>query len=125
MTACLTICDSCAFSPEEKLRDGLSGGAILAALVEARAAGLPGLAIRRHTCLMGCTRACNVALSAPGKITYVLGGFRPEPEAAAAILAYAALYAGSPTGQVPLRQWPAGVRGHFVARIPPLPGDPA
>ena len=78
---------------------------------------------RRHACLMGCDHHCNVGLSAPGKITYVMGSFAPEAEAAEALVAFAALYDASETGQVPYRQWPQGVKGHFVSRVPPLPAD--
>ena len=70
---------------------------------------------------MGCERACNIIVQAAGKIGYSLGKFEPEPEAAAAIVAYAALHAASETGQVPFRTWPVGVKGHFVSRHVPLP----
>lgn len=115
----LTVCETCAFAPGERTRGGLTAGETFARLVESRADLAPDLRIRRHPCLMGCTHPCNVAVSAPGRIAYVLGGFRPDPEAAAAVLAFARLHAASPTGQVPFRLWPAGVRGHFVARLPP------
>jgi predicted metal-binding protein len=50
---------------------------------------------------------------------YVLGKFEPTDEAAQAILDYAVLYAGSAEGIVPYRQWPHGVKGHFIVRTPP------
>ena len=52
-----------------------------------------------------------------------LGGFDPEPEAASGIVAYAMAHAGSETGQVPYREWPQAIKGHFVTRHPPLPED--
>ncbi|RMF34879.1 MAG: DUF1636 domain-containing protein [Alphaproteobacteria bacterium] len=126
MRATLIICDTCAYSVEEKTRGGQTGGQWLAALIERLVPAAPEVEIRRHSCLMGCAHSCNVALSQPGKISYVLGGFRPESAAAEAILAFARAYADSPTGQVPYRQWPQGVKGHFIARIPPLaPADGA
>jgi predicted metal-binding protein len=36
------------------------------------------------------------------------------------VVDYARLHAESPTGQVPFKQWPQGVKGHFVARIPAI-----
>ncbi|QDL92017.1 DUF1636 domain-containing protein [Paroceanicella profunda] len=121
MQTVITICDTCRFSEAEKLSpDGETGGALLAAMIERGADG-ETVAVRRHSCLMGCERHCNVALSAPGKLTYVLGRFLPEAEAAEAIVDFARQHALSESGQVPFRAWPQGVKGHFVARIPPLP----
>lgn len=118
MTARLIICDTCAWGPDEKVRDGRTGGEALLAEVLA-AGGRPGVTVERHSCLMGCAHSCNVALSEDGKIGYALGSFTPDAESAAALLDYAAKYAASETGQVPYREWPQGVKGHFVARIPP------
>ena len=56
-----------------------------------------------------------------GKLAYSLGDFTPDRETAEAIVAWAALHADSAGGQVPYRQWPQGVKGHFVSRHPPLP----
>lgn len=72
---------------------------------------------------MGCTRACNVAVQGAGKLAYTLGMFEPTPEAAEAICDWAALHAESETGIVPYRQWPEGVKGHFVTRHLPLPQE--
>jgi predicted metal-binding protein len=95
---------------------------VLAGLVETAAAGT-GLRTRRVSCLMGCTHGCNVAIQAQGKLAYTLGRFSPDADSAGAIVDYARLHADSDTGQVPFRQWPQGVKGHFVTRHPPLPDD--
>ncbi len=125
MTTWITICDTCK-------RDGwdLSGmqatdGEKLAELVEAALSGSgeTGLRSRRVSCLMGCTHGCNVAIQGEGKLAYTLGRFAPEPDAAEAIVGYARLHASSDSGQVPYRQWPTGVKGHFVTRHPPLPRE--
>ena len=70
---------------------------------------------------MGCSHGCNVALQAPGKLAYTLGNFETSQEAAEGIVAYAALHAESPSGQVPFRSWPQAIKGHFITRHPPLP----
>ena len=70
-------------------------------------------------CLFACTEFCTVHIRAPGKISYVLGRFEPVDEAARAILDYARAYAASEIGQVPFREWPQGVKGHFITRQPP------
>lgn len=114
----ITVCDTCNFSSDQKLLDGKTGGEILAAHLEALAGA--GITVRRQSCLMGCDRHCNVALQAAGKLSYVLGRFTPDAGAAQAIVDYAKAYGESESGQVPYQQWPQGVKGHFVARIPPL-----
>lgn len=120
MASTLTICDTCKREGWDAETAGRTDGESLAALIEAAAAGQQTLITRRHSCLMGCTRACNVALQAPGKLAYTLGNFEPTPEAAQAIVDYALLHAQSASGQVPYRQWPEAVKGHFVTRHPPL-----
>ena len=92
----------------------------MAELVEKHAAGLD-VKTRRVSCLMGCAHGCNVTIQAQGKLSYTLGRFTPDDESAAAIVGYAELHRESDNGQVPYRQWPAGVKGHFVTRHPPLP----
>ena len=121
MTATITVCDTCRYAEAETAADGLTGGARFAGHVEAAAAGMAGITVRRFSCLMGCDHHCNAGLSAPGKIAYVLGRFAPTAEDAAALVAYAALYAGSRGGAVPFTQWPEGVKGRFIARMPPQP----
>jgi predicted metal-binding protein len=119
----ITVCDTCKREGWQAGQDVPTDGEVLARLVEAEAATQPDLAVRRHSCLMGCTRACNVAVQGPGKLAYTLGAFEPTPEAAAGICAWAALHATSDTGIVPYRQWPEAVKGHFVTRHPPLPPE--
>ena len=126
MTTTIFVCDTCRFSLLDKTGpDGRTGGEVLAGAVEALAAGRDRIAVARQSCLMGCERHCNVAVTAPGKLSYVLGQFAPSEESAAAIVEYALCHAGTDTGQVPFKQWPQGVKGHFVARIPAVGGDDA
>jgi predicted metal-binding protein len=40
-------------------------------------------------------------------------------DAARAILDYALHHAASEEGRVPFRDWPQGVKGHFIVRVPP------
>jgi len=49
----------------------------------------------------------------------VLGDFTPDEDAARAILEYAARHAESEHGRVPFKEWPQGVKGHFITRTPP------
>ena len=122
MTTWITICDTCKREGWELTAMDRTDGEILATLIEAAATG--PVATRRVSCTMGCERACNIIIQGAGKIGYSLGKFDPTPDAAAAIVAYAAQHAASPTGQVPFREWPLGVKGHFVSRHVPLPDVP-
>lgn len=121
MTTWITICDTCKRTGWEESGRAETDGERLAALIEALAGN--DVETRRHSCLMGCTRGCNVSIQATDKIGYTLGEFAPGEEAAQAIVGYARLHAQSDTGQVPYRQWPEGVKGHFITRHPPLPKD--
>ena len=119
----LIVCNTCRFSAEEREdADGVRGGARLVAALRAEQAGderLDGLAIEEMPCLFNCTQHCSIHVRAPGKIGYVLGRFEPTDEAARAILDYAIAYMASDEGVVPYRQWPEGVKGHFIVRVPP------
>ncbi len=124
-TTWITVCDTCKRDGWEAGDMGQTDGERLAALVEAAAAGIAEVRTRRVSCLMGCKHGCNVAIQGSGKLNYTLGDFEPESEAAEGVVAYAALHAQSETGQVPYRNWPQAVKGHFVTRHPPLPDDDA
>ncbi len=121
--ASLVVCNTCRFSAEEREdADGVRGGARLVAALRAVMAAdnrLDGFAIEEMPCLFNCTQHCSIHLRGPGKIGYVLGRFEPTAQAARAILDYAVAYMASDEGVVPYRQWPEGVKGHFIVRVPP------
>ncbi len=117
----ILVCDTCRYSQTEKLNGDQTGGEILADLVEKAAP--TGISVKRHSCLMGCDHHCNIAIRAKGKLTYVLGRFEPNAESAAAITEFATGFDASQTGRVPFREWPQGVKGHFVSRVPPIEDD--
>ena len=123
MSTWITVCDTC--KRPETLVVGPDGtdGEKLAALVERAAAGR--VKVRRFSCLMGCAQACNVTIQAPGKIGYTLSAFAPTEDSAGAIADYAEQHQASSTGQVPYRDWPEGVKGHFASRHPILDDDTA
>jgi predicted metal-binding protein len=121
MTTWITICDTCKREGWEAGAMEQTDGEALAALVEATATGLAAVKTRRVSCLMGCKRGCNIAIQANGKLNYTLGEFEPTAEAASGIVAYALSHSTSDTGQVPYRDWPQSIKGHFVTRHPPLP----
>ena len=125
MTTTIFVCDTCRYSVEDKTTktsngDEKTGGEILAEKIEQLAQGVEGVEVQRQSCLMGCERHCNTAVTAPDKLTYVIGKFEPTADSAEAVVEYAKLHAASEKGQVPFKTWPQGVKGHFAARIPPL-----
>jgi len=92
------------------------GALMLAALLAGDAPA--GVAIKGVECLSACNNGCAVALSAPGKWSYVYGNLAPDQHAGA-ILEGAALYAASADGIVPWRTRPEIFRKQSLARIPP------
>ena len=121
MTTWITICDTCKRDGWEDSGMEQTDGERLAALIEAAATDRQDVRTRRVSCTMGCERACNIVVQGAGKIGYSLGRFDPVAEDADAIVDYAEAHAASDTGRVPFREWPQGVKGHFVSRQVPLP----
>ncbi|MGB3689157.1 MAG: DUF1636 domain-containing protein [Jannaschia helgolandensis] len=119
MTTTITICDTCK-RDDWNATSGATDGEVLASLIEAAAANVDNVSTRRHSCLMGCSGACNITLQSTGKMAYTLGRFDPTNEAAQGIVDYAAMHAATDTGVVPFREWPIAIKGHFVTRHPPL-----
>jgi predicted metal-binding protein len=119
----VVTCSTCRFSSQE--RDdahGVRGGARLAEALRSMQASDPrygAIAIQDMPCLFACADHCTIHLRAPGKVSYVMGRFTPDADAARAILDYAVQYADSEHGRVPFKQWPEGVKGHFITRSPP------
>ncbi len=122
MTTWITICDTCKRDGWETGDMALTDGERLADMIEARAKDST-VKTRRNSCLMGCTHGCNVAIQAAGKLAYTVGNFTPDETTADAIVTYAELHAESDRGQVPYRQWPQDIKGHFITRHQPLPED--
>lgn len=122
MTA-VVVCNTCRHAKDQPSdATGQRGGRVLADTLRGVQKSRPdyaAIAIQEMPCLFACGEHCTVHLRAPKKISYVLGRFAPTPEDAAAILDYAVQYAASPEGVVPYRDWPEGVKGHFITRTPP------
>lgn len=115
MAATLHVCMTCkAGLPLDE--DATAPGALLHAALVAQ--GAQGVRIVGVECLSACNQGCAVALSAPGKWSYVYG--RLTDADAADVLAGAAAYAETPDGIVPWRSRPVIFRKQSLARIPPL-----
>jgi predicted metal-binding protein len=121
--AAVVACSTCRHSADDRDDEaGKRGGARLADALRAVKASddrYAPVAVQEMACLFACKDFCAVHLRAPGKVSYVLGRFTPDADAARAILDYALHYAASEHGRVPFGQWPEGVKGHFITRSPP------
>lgn|SRR5574337_609534 len=108
--ATLFVCVKCKSGEKE------AGQALFAALSERSCDG--ALALKAVECFAVCKRPCTVALTAPGKWTYVVGDLRPDDHVGD-ILDAAQRYAASPDGVVPWRERPVSFRKGVVSRTPP------
>jgi predicted metal-binding protein len=77
----------------------------------------PGFRVVETECLSNCNRGCSVALSGPGRWSYVYGDLRET--SVDDLLAGASRYAATADGLVPWRERPMIFRKGVIARIPP------
>ena len=118
----MVFCTTCRFPDKKKVNaDGVTGGEMMAREMEALLAEKQrqDIHVERQECLWSCSEHCNVLLRDTEKFSYLTGRFGPQRESAESLLAWFDLHGESEQGAVPFRQWPDGMRGHFIARIPP------
>ncbi len=116
MTVTLHVCTTCKSGEVIEDETQRPGALLLAALTATQTPD--GVRIVPVECLSACSQGASVALSAPGKWTYVYG--RLTSDDAADILAGATAYAASNDGLVPWRERPVIFRKQSLARIPPM-----
>jgi predicted metal-binding protein len=116
MAVTLHVCTTCKANLPVEDGETPLGAQLYAAIL----AGEPpeGVRIIGVECLSACKEGAAVALSAPGRWSYVYG--RMTPADAADILSGAAAYARAPDGLVPWRERPIIFRKQSLARIPPM-----
>lgn len=115
----IIVCSTCRFTADERDNpEGMRGGGLFAKAVR-EAASADGFEVQEMACLFACSQRCVVHLRAEGKIGYVLGKFEPDADSARAVVDYFRLYKDSEEGVVPYKDWPEGVKGHFLVRVPP------
>jgi len=120
----LSICLRCRDGRETDTSDlDMRGGrrlsrAVAEAFAASEAAQL-GVKVRGVNCMSQCKRPCTIALSGPGRFTYLFGDLDPEI-GAADVLAVAAAYAQSETGFLPREARPRVLQAGILGRIPPL-----
>ena len=119
MGAILHVCITCRAGQAPEAGQPCPGARLYAALAEQPAPA--GVRVRAVECLSACGNGPAIALSAPGRWSYIHGPMAQED--APSILGFAAAYAAAPEGIVPWRARPALFRKHVIARLPPF-GDP-
>ena len=82
--------------------------------------GRSDVRVQSQACLWNCTRPCSVVMRDDERFSYVTGGNVPTKAQAEAILQWFDAHGQTETGEVPFKQWPQAMRGHFIARMPPL-----
>lgn len=120
----LSICLRCRDGRETRDTDlDQRGGRRLArAVVEAfpeSAAAQRGVQLRGVHCMSQCKRPCTIALSSPGRFTYLFGDLDPALHAGD-VLAVAAAYVDATDGFLPRQERPQVLRAGILGRIPPL-----
>ncbi len=78
-----------------------------------------GIRLRGVNCMSNCKRPCTIALSGPGRFTYLFGDLDPTLHAGD-VLAVAAAYAEAEDGFLPRSARPEVLREGILGRIPPL-----
>lgn len=118
----LFVCVTCRAQTTEPAQDDRPrpGARLLAAINAAPAARREGLAIEAVECLSNCSRSCTIAVTAPGKWTYVLGALDPDLHADD-VLAFARLHRAHEAGLPAWRERPEYIRKNTISRVPPLP----
>jgi predicted metal-binding protein len=122
----IVICTTCKFSETAKFApDGRTGGEMMLAAMQGLLAklGRVDLVAEPQTCLWNCTRPCSVVMQDSERFSYVTGGNTPDEAQAEALLTWFDLHGETADGSVPFKQWPQKMRGHFIARIPPLKSE--
>jgi predicted metal-binding protein len=116
MTVTLHVCITCRAGQSLAEGEETPGARLHAAVL---GVGVPeGVNVVPVECLSACSQGCSVALSAPGRWSYVYG--RLSDANAREIVAGAAAYAAAADGIVPWRSRPEIFRKQSLARIPPI-----
>lgn len=117
----LHVCMRCRGGQETSATTERGGARLARAILAARAArhDLPPHAVHGVHCMSQCKRPCTVALTAPGRFTYLFGDLQPDRDAEA-VVALLPLYAAAADGFLPRDQRPRAMQAGILGRIPPL-----
>jgi len=121
--ASVVVCSSCRLSKDAPVdAGGRTGGELFGLALDAALAEhacRDRVALQAMPCLFACSSHCTVFIRSDARLGYILGRFVPSMPQANALLDYVAEYLRSADGVVPYGNWPEGVKGHFLVRVPP------
>jgi predicted metal-binding protein len=118
----LFVCELCQSStslPQESHDNVSAGQSLIQNLKNDLAPVGDAVQLQPVRCMAGCSRACNVSLAAPDKLTFILSHVSPTDSAA--IAEFCQQYAESSDGRVPYRSRSPIVQQSTVFVLPPLP----
>jgi predicted metal-binding protein len=117
----IIVCTTCKFQDGRKLDDeGLSAGQRMVAALKSVTQSRSDVVVQEQVCMWNCTKPCSVVLRDDKRYSYVTGGHVPSEAQAEAIVQWFDAHGATEKGEVPFRQWPDLMRGHFIARMPPV-----
>jgi predicted metal-binding protein len=119
----LVLCNTCRFPDGRKQADdGRTGGQTLIAELRGLLSdqGRSDVDVVEQTCLWNCSQSCSVVIRDTDRFSYITGKHVATRDQAMAILQWFDAHGETETGEVPFKQWPDAMRGHFIARIPPV-----
>ena len=117
----LSVCVSCRDGRElgpDSERGGARFARTIAAGLATRREDLPPVSLRGVACMSQCNRTCVVALTAPGRFTYLFGDLDPDCHADA-VLDVLVPYAAGTEGFMERTSRPEPLRAGILGRIPP------
>lgn len=122
----LFVCSLCQFSAAEATGDGRSGGQYLIDQITPQLTACelgPDLVMQPVRCMAACDRACNVALAAPGKLTFILQGLSPLT-AASEVVNFCQQYIDYADGKVPYRSRADAIKQATAYVLPSVTAQP-
>jgi predicted metal-binding protein len=118
-TPTLFVCALCKFpSTETEGGDTTGGQRLIDQLVD----HLPpdaGITLQPVRCMAACDRACNAALSAPGKLTFIFNGLSPY-QSAPDLATFCRQYGEATGGKVPYSLRSQAIKQATAYVLPPL-----
>jgi predicted metal-binding protein len=119
-THVLHVCTSCRVRGTPRVPASQRPGVQLFKRLQAAVANSPlsaAVRVQPAECLSICPRPCGIALSSPGRWTYLFGDQHPD-RSVDAILSCVAVYLASKNGFMARGDRPATLRASILGRIP-------
>ncbi|MGB3138542.1 MAG: DUF1636 domain-containing protein [Nodosilinea sp.] len=118
----LFICTLCKFPTAEARADDATGGQHLIDQLARHLNRDDGMVkLEPVRCMAACDRACNAALAAPGKLTFIFNDLSPR-QSAADLAEFCRQYAAAATGKVPYGLRSPAIKQATAYVLPPLAG---